>query len=216
MELHSSEEARRIAKVSYRQLDSWTRIGLVKPEREATGSGTARRWSPAQVIELRVIGDLRRAGLSMPRVRRAVGWLRRAWPKLAAPLAEFSFVTDGQRVFYLSPNPGKLIDLLADGQVVLAVPMGEIAEKVGATRGVGKRESRVQYDLPERVEPGESGYFIGYCPALRGCVAQGRTRAEAHTNLRKAIASYLAVLEEMAAEEPHARKVAHKLAGAKA
>jgi predicted RNase H-like HicB family nuclease len=57
----------------------------------------------------------------------------------------------------------------------------------------------VQYDLPEVVRPGKSGHFIGYCPALKGCVAQGPTRQEAQANLRKAIASYIEVMEEAAA-----------------
>lgn len=201
MELCSSDEARRIAGISYRQLDSWTRAGLVKPEQEAAGSGSPRRWSPAQVVELQVIGDLRRAGVPMQRIRRAINWLRKALPKVAAPLAELSFVTDGRRVFYLSPNPGKLVDALAGGQAVLTVPMGQAAERVGVKGEATRGGRRVQYDLPERVEPGESGYFVGYCPVLRGCVAQGRTREEAQANLRKAMASYLAVLEDRSAEE---------------
>jgi predicted RNase H-like HicB family nuclease len=201
VKLYSSEEARRIAGITYRQLDSWTRAGLVRPQQAASGSGSARRWSPAQVVELQVIGDLRRAGVAMQRVRRAVNWLRRALPKIAAPLAELSFVTDGRRIFYLSANPGKLVDVLAGGQAVLTVPMGEAAQRVGMKHRVGKGRRRVQYDLPERVEPGQSGYFVGYCPVLRGCVAQGRTREEAQANLRKAMASYLAVMEERATAE---------------
>ncbi len=206
MKLYSSEEARRIAGITYRQLDSWTRAGLVKPARQASGSGSARRWSPAQVVELRVLGDLRRAGVSMQQIRRAISWLRRALPNVAAPLAQLAFVTDGRRIFYLSPNPGKLVDVLAGGQAVLTVPIAEVAQQVGMRQSASKARARVQYDLPERVEPGEDGYFVGYCPALRGCVAQGRTRAEAQVNLRKAIASYLSVLEERAGEETREAK----------
>lgn len=206
MKLYSSEEARRIAGITYRQLDSWTRAGLARPAQEASGSGSARRWSPAEVVELRVLGDLRRAGVSMQRIGRAISWLRRALPNVAAPLAQLSFVTDGRRIFYLSPNPGKLVDVLAGGQAVLTVPMGEVAERVGMKQSAGKGRARVQYDLPERVEPGEDGYFVGYCPVLRGCVAQGRTREEAQANLRKTIASYLSVLEERASEETREAK----------
>jgi len=206
VKLYSSEEARRIAGITYRQLDSWTRAGLARPAQEASGSGSARRWSPAEVVELRVLGDLRRAGVSMQRIGRAISWLRRALPNVAAPLAQLSFVTDGRRIFYLSPNPGKLVDVLAGGQAVLTVPMGEVAERVGMKQSAGKGRARVQYDLPERVEPGEDGYFVGYCPVLRGCVAQGRTREEAQANLRKTIASYLSVLEERASEETREAK----------
>jgi len=194
MKLYSSQEASRLAGITYRQLDSWTRSGLVKPEQEAAGSGSVRGWSPEQVVALRVIGDLRRAGLPMQRIRRAVNWLRRNLPKIAAPLSELSFVTDGQRIFYLSRNPGKLVDVLAGGQAVLMVSMegmAEIAAELPRPRG----DSLAEYDLPQRIELGEDGYFVARCPALRGCVTQGKTREEAQGNLQEAIALYLEAVE---------------------
>ena len=202
MSSYSSSEAARLAGVSYRQLDYWARTGFIKPARDARGRGSARRWGPLEVVQLRVAKELRDAGVSLQKVRRATAWLRKALPKVAAPLAELALVTDGQRVFYLSPNPGRLIDVLAGGQAVLTVPMGDILRKVNVdVPPLGRGKPSVQYDLPEVVRLGESGYFIGYCPALRGCVAQGRTRREAQENLRKAIASYIEVMEEAAAEE---------------
>lgn len=193
--LYTSEEASRLAGISYRQLDSWTREGLAKPIQKAAGSGTARRWSPRQVVELRVIGDLRRAGVSMQRIKRAVGWLRRHVTKVKTPLAELAFATDGRRIFYLSPNPGKLVDVLAGGQAVLIVPMAGM-EHIEPDVSEPEAESLAAYDLPQKIELGEDGYFVGNCPVLRGCWAQGRTREEAQANLQKAIRSYLEVLEE--------------------
>jgi predicted RNase H-like HicB family nuclease len=38
------------------------------------------------------------------------------------------------------------------------------------------------------VEQDEAGYFVVECPALPGCVSQGKTRAEALTNIQEAIA----------------------------
>ena len=193
--LYSSKEAAKLSGISYRQLDYWTRLGVIKPEQEAKGTGTARRWSPIQIVELRVIAGLRGRGVSMQRVRRASGWLRKHLPKLKSPLAELSFATDGQHIFYLSPNPGKLVNVLAGGQVVLTVPMEGMAE-IAAELPPAGGDSVVEYDLPQRIEMGEDGYFVGHCPALRGCWAQGRTREQAQANLSKAIASYLSVLEE--------------------
>lgn len=198
--LYSSDEARRLAGITYRQLDYWVRKGVVKPEQASAGRGTARRWSAIQVVELGVIAGLLRAGVSMQRVRRAVGWLRNHLPKVKTPLAELSFATDGQRIFYLSPNPGKLVDVLAGGQIVLTIPMEGMGE-VAADLHRPRRGSTAEYDLPQRIEMGEDGYFVGRCPALRGCYAQGRTREEAQANLGKAIASYLAVLDEEDADE---------------
>jgi predicted RNase H-like HicB family nuclease len=192
--LYTSEEAAKLAGISYRQLDHWTRLGVVKPQRRAEGSGSARRWAPAQIVELRVIAGLRRAGVSMQRVRRAVGWLRRQLPKVKTPLAELSFATDGQRIFYLSPNPGKLVDVLAGGQAVLTIPM-EGMEKIAPDWPTPERGSRVAYDLPQKIELGEDGYFVAHCPALRGCWTQGKTREEAQRNLEEAIALYLEAVE---------------------
>ena len=189
-ELHTSKEAAKLAGISLRQLDHWARLRVVKPEREAAGRGTVRRWSAKQVVELRVIGQLREAEVSMQRIRRAVGWLRVHLPKVKRPLTELSFVTDGQRVFYLSPNPGKLVDILAGGQVVLTVPMEGMAE-IAAELPVSKGGSAAEYDLPQVIEVGEDGYFVAHCPALRGCWSQGKTRTEAQANLQEAIALWL-------------------------
>ena len=41
--------------------------------------------------------------------------------------------------------------------------------------------------LPVLLTAGEDGYFVVECPVLRGCVSQGRTRAEALENIREAI-----------------------------
>jgi predicted RNase H-like HicB family nuclease len=188
-----------LAGISYRQLDYWVRQLAIAPAQPAHGSGSARRWSPLQLVQLRVMSELRRAGVSLPKARRVVNWLRKALSKVAPD--NLTLVTDGKQIFYLSPAPGKLVDVLAGERLVLSIPVGEMLRKVGGDLAATKSKDLVYYDLPEVVEPGESGYFVGYCPVLRGCVAQGRTREEAQANLKKAIASYLSVLDEMAEEE---------------
>lgn len=41
------------------------------------------------------------------------------------------------------------------------------------------------------LEKGTDGYIVAYCPALKGCVTQGRTEAEAIENIKEAIELYL-------------------------
>lgn len=41
------------------------------------------------------------------------------------------------------------------------------------------------------LEKGMDGYITAYCPALKGCVTQGRTEEEAVNNLKEAIELYL-------------------------
>ena len=43
------------------------------------------------------------------------------------------------------------------------------------------------------LEKGMDGYITAYCPALKGCVTQGRTEEEAINNLKEAIELYLEV-----------------------
>ncbi len=38
------------------------------------------------------------------------------------------------------------------------------------------------------LEPDETGMIVAECPAIPGCVSQGRTEAEALENIREAIA----------------------------
>jgi predicted RNase H-like HicB family nuclease len=43
------------------------------------------------------------------------------------------------------------------------------------------------------LEQGEDGYLVAECPALPGCVSQGRTRQEAIDNIREAIQGIIEV-----------------------
>ena len=70
-------EAKRIAGITYRQLDYWTRTGLVTPSlNDAHGSGTQRLYSFQDLATLRVIKKLLDTGVSLQRVRTAVEHLR--------------------------------------------------------------------------------------------------------------------------------------------
>ncbi|MBI1742833.1 type II toxin-antitoxin system HicB family antitoxin [Candidatus Acetothermia bacterium] len=43
------------------------------------------------------------------------------------------------------------------------------------------------------LEPGEDGYVVVECPAIPGCMSQGRTREEALENIKDAILACLEV-----------------------
>ena len=44
------------------------------------------------------------------------------------------------------------------------------------------------------IEQDETGYYVAEVPALPGCVSQGKTIAEAKTNIKEAIMGWLAVM----------------------
>ncbi|HLD06701.1 MAG TPA: type II toxin-antitoxin system HicB family antitoxin [Candidatus Nanoarchaeia archaeon] len=46
------------------------------------------------------------------------------------------------------------------------------------------------------VEQDEDGMFVAECPALPGCVSQGKTRAETVRNITDAIQGYLESLKK--------------------
>lgn len=50
--------------------------------------------------------------------------------------------------------------------------------------------------LPVTLERDESGMFVVDCPAIPGCVSQGRTEEEALANIREAIVGCLEVRAE--------------------
>ncbi|MBI4613183.1 MAG: type II toxin-antitoxin system HicB family antitoxin [Planctomycetes bacterium] len=42
----------------------------------------------------------------------------------------------------------------------------------------------------------EDGVFVAECPALPGCVSQGKTRAEVRRNIAEAVEGYVASLKK--------------------
>ena len=47
----------------------------------------------------------------------------------------------------------------------------------------------VSYEIV--LKSAEGGWFVAQCPKLPGCISQGKTEAEALTNIREAIAGWL-------------------------
>ena len=46
------------------------------------------------------------------------------------------------------------------------------------------------------IEQDEDGMFVAECPALPGCISQGKTRKEAIANIKDAINGYLQSLKK--------------------
>jgi len=57
------------------------------------------------------------------------------------------------------------------------------------------------------LEHGMDGYIVAHCPALKGCVTQGRTEDEALQNIKEAIELYL----EADPEDNHLQKGQYKV-----
>lgn len=51
-----------------------------------------------------------------------------------------------------------------------------------------------------KIQKAEDGWLVVECPALPGCVSQGRTEEEALANIREAITAWLWAEDQKAAE----------------
>jgi DNA-binding transcriptional MerR regulator len=121
--------------ITYRQLDYWARTGLLRPSiTDATGSGSQRRYSYGDVLELKVIKRLLDAGLKLQQARQAVECLR---GDLGADLASSQLVLVGSRSV-LAQSDGEVVDLLAGGQGVFNIlPLsGVVSELEAAIVGI--------------------------------------------------------------------------------
>ena len=67
-----------ISGAEYRTLHTWVRRGLLAPSRqEAVGSGTVNLFDDADALEVCMLADLRRLGLSVSALQRLTDGIRR-------------------------------------------------------------------------------------------------------------------------------------------
>src|SRR5687767_8580077 len=105
----SGREAADIVGITYRQLDYWARTDLVRPSlADAKGSGSRRRYSYRDLIELKVIKTLIDAGIKLESVRSAFDYLRR---NLGEDIASAQLVIAGGSAI-LVRDGSELIDVV--------------------------------------------------------------------------------------------------------
>jgi len=114
----SGPKAAEIVGVTYRQLDYWARTDLLRPSLvEAKGSGTQRRYSYRDLLELKVIKSLLDAGIKLETVRTIFAYLRE---NLDEDITTANLVIQG-RESVLIQTDGELIDVVKRGQGVLNI-----------------------------------------------------------------------------------------------
>ena len=119
-----------IVGITYRQLDYWARTNLLRPSiTDANGSGTQRRYSYTDLVELKVIKMLLDGGIALQSARRAVEYLR---SQVGSELATANLVLSGGSPI-LVRGDGDMIDLVKHGQGVLnIVPLGAMVGELDA------------------------------------------------------------------------------------
>jgi len=112
-----------VAGITYRQLDYWARTGLVTPNvRGATGSGTARLYGFHDILELKVVKSLLDAGVSLQQIRTSIEYLR---DRGIGDISQLTLMSDGVGV-YACLTPDEIIDVLAKGQAVFGIAIGNV------------------------------------------------------------------------------------------
>jgi DNA-binding transcriptional MerR regulator len=107
----SAGMAARASGVTYRSLDHWDKLGFLSPSLgQADGGGTARKYSFADLVALRAAKQLRDAGISLPKIRKAVDHLRKR-RGYGHPLAK-AFLIATVNGDVLERTEGELISLI--------------------------------------------------------------------------------------------------------
>ncbi|HMQ28627.1 MAG TPA: MerR family transcriptional regulator [Acidimicrobiales bacterium] len=126
----SGKRTAEIVGITYRQLDYWARTDLVRPSLvDAKGSGTRRRYSYRDLLELKIIKKLLDAGLRLETVRDVFAYLRE---NLGEDVVSANLIiSDGQVV--LATSDQEMIDLIRKGQGVLnLLPLDSVKAEIDA------------------------------------------------------------------------------------
>jgi DNA-binding transcriptional MerR regulator len=119
----------KIVGITYRQLDYWARTDLLRPSlTDASGSGSQRRYSYQDIVELKVVKQLLDAGVNLQKARTAIDTLRQAGEDLATA----NLVLSGENSILIQSDEG-LMDLLRGGQGVFnVVPLAGVVDELQA------------------------------------------------------------------------------------
>jgi DNA-binding transcriptional MerR regulator len=127
---YSGQRAAEIVGITYRQLDYWARTDLVRPSlADAKGSGSRRKYSYRDLLELKTIKRLLDAGIKLEVVRGVFTFLRE---NLGEDVSTANLVIQGTRTVLIQSD-GELIDLVKRGQGMLNIlPLAGVKEEIDA------------------------------------------------------------------------------------
>ena len=123
----SGTRTAQVVGISYRQLDYWARTNLIRPSlADATGSGSRRRYSYRDLLELKVVKKLIDAGIRLESVREVFAYLR---VHMNTDVASAHLVISGSDVLLCDGDD--LINVMRRGQGVLNVlPLAGVKEEL--------------------------------------------------------------------------------------
>lgn len=199
----------KIVGASRRQLTYWHETGLLKPSGKATGH---RRYTFPDIVAAKTVVALRGQGCSLQKIRKAILYLRRHYPKdvSAAVLSSLTLLTDG-KVVYMLTDTRAIMEVVSKQTVLWVVNVGKLilearrdAEALPLTWIESVKVQNRTYRLRLSHDVTEGGYVV-QCIELPGAIEQGETAEEAIANGKAVIQSVLTFLAKRAGRRP-ARK----------
>ena len=119
----------KIVDISYRQLDHWTTTKLIKASlRSIKGSGHHREYSFEDLLKVKIVKNLRDAGMSLQKIRKALISLEEIM-KTETNYSDITVVSDGTSI-YASKNEDDFIDILKKGQAVFGISLGPVTKEI--------------------------------------------------------------------------------------
>ncbi|MBT96098.1 MAG: MerR family transcriptional regulator [Acidimicrobiaceae bacterium] len=149
----SGKKATEIVGISYRQLDYWTRTELISPSiQKGKGSGSRRRYSYKDLLELRVIKNLIDGGIKVEKIREIFDFLKE---NLDQDVTKANLVISGNKTV-LVKSGDELIDILQKGQGVLNIlPLATVKEEIdSAIVELRPADKGLIANSPERAQTG--------------------------------------------------------------
>ena len=127
---YSGHRTAGIVGITYRQLDYWARTDLVRPSlADARGSGTRRRYSYRDLLQLRAIKALLDAGIRLQLIRDIFEYLEDQFDE---DVTQVNLVIQGTSVM-VRRGEDEIVDLLRNGQGVLNIlPLAGVKEDLDA------------------------------------------------------------------------------------
>jgi DNA-binding transcriptional MerR regulator len=131
-ETFSSQDVTRITGVSLRQLQWWDEQGVVSPIQR----GHKRLYQLHEVVEVSLISELRRKGISLRKIRRVLKYLKKEMGNgLLDSLRngrESHLLTDGKNV-YIENDHSQIVNILSNAnQPMISVCMSDQVKRLSA------------------------------------------------------------------------------------
>lgn len=125
---YSGKSTAEIVGITYRQLDYWARTDLIRPSlADAAGSGSRRRYSYRNLLELKVVKNLLDSGIRLEQVREVFSYLQ---DELGQDVATANLVVNGSQAVLVRSGE-EIVDLLHSGQGVLNIlPLSGVKEEL--------------------------------------------------------------------------------------